>query len=846
MKSKKPPPTTKTAQELDEEYLQSKAFAAMIEEKNDRINHRIRRSRKLTNNTSAVKVSFIVIVSACLVFLVLKFSGVIDSHLGNSTSSRFIVGNEAAREAARVSASIDANVLIAALCDDGKSNNSSNSIGGGEHDYADLLSSFATSFAACPSCSLRLYCPYTTGTATTLLQAAMNIDNINNQSPPFALAFIKYVARVPPPEDSASYTHHPLYLATRDFDYHLFTEIMNRITPSAAAAGTGTADNDKSFSLFRYDASYAGTPQFGTSLLHRAVVMPPDRATIAKKLLEVRRVQQQQASSSSSSSELEALICEKGKGNEPLCRLYSNEQTFVTLVQQYATNATYSAREVYASEILLCISNLQAKFVTAFLNARINPKDFTLRMVKNAWTPMHVAATSGNTLALDAISSWLNAQQQKLFSSSSIAAADDLDLRQYIQQVKLQITTTFKMKDYDGRTPAHLARRLWGNTTSVPIIESMERLAGIASDTEERDGIFWNLVETTVVDSFGEKSIDVDLYEHSARQTTAISSSAAATTSISEDDGGWGDMSQAQASKWETKRCDGVQVMSLSGLTSLNESGSSSSELAAIVSSVILKGTPVLFRGVLLEDVHDIKQWNNMYREAWRKDNFRKEFGHYEVPVADIPYAAGFGEKEEIITIGRYIDDFMEEEGKAAAKGSTSSSYIFSTALRNLVDIPPPQFILDGFTKLGDADDAADDKDSTTVTINSNGEQVEETKKQSHISSIAPQFYVGGEGSGAPVHYHNEAFNALAWGRKKWALYPPAQAFYSTTPARETWEDEDKEKEKEEEKETSENAALYCFQEAGDILFVPNSWGHGTYNAQSSIGIAWEIQHDLR
>ena len=46
----------------------------------------------------------------------------------------------------------------------------------------------------------------------------------------------------------------------------------------------------------------------------------------------------------------------------------------------------------------------------------------------------------------------------------------------------------------------------------------------------------------------------------------------------------------------------------------------------------------------------------------------------------------------------------------------------------------------------------------------------------------AVQWYIGPAGSGAPVHFHGDAWNALAHGRKRWLLLPPAEARYSAQP----------------------------------------------------------------
>jgi hypothetical protein len=34
---------------------------------------------------------------------------------------------------------------------------------------------------------------------------------------------------------------------------------------------------------------------------------------------------------------------------------------------------------------------------------------------------------------------------------------------------------------------------------------------------------------------------------------------------------------------------------------------------------------------------------------------------------------------------------------------------------------------------------------------------------------------------------------------------------------------------------------LQCTQHAGDMIFVPSLWGHGTLNIQQSIGVAHEF-----
>ena len=92
-------------------------------------------------------------------------------------------------------------------------------------------------------------------------------------------------------------------------------------------------------------------------------------------------------------------------------------------------------------------------------------------------------------------------------------------------------------------------------------------------------------------------------------------------------------------------------------------------------------------------------------------------------------------------------------------------------------------------------------------------------------------------GSGAPTHFHGDAWNAVAHGRKLWLLSPPAHARYSATPilpyleARAEWVLENKNTEH----------PYHCVQEAGDVLYVPADWGHAVLNLRPTIGVAVEF-----
>lgn len=98
------------------------------------------------------------------------------------------------------------------------------------------------------------------------------------------------------------------------------------------------------------------------------------------------------------------------------------------------------------------------------------------------------------------------------------------------------------------------------------------------------------------------------------------------------------------------------------------------------------------------------------------------------------------------------------------------------SAMRNLIAslaLPPPflaQARLPTWTTPGDSRGTVSKNNSVPFLA------------PSPPSSILPELYLGGPGSGAPMHFHGDAFNALMWGGKAWFLLPPGEAHYSTVP----------------------------------------------------------------
>jgi len=98
------------------------------------------------------------------------------------------------------------------------------------------------------------------------------------------------------------------------------------------------------------------------------------------------------------------------------------------------------------------------------------------------------------------------------------------------------------------------------------------------------------------------------------------------------------------------------------------------------------------------------------------------------------------------------------------------------------------------------------------------------------------QLAVGPPGTGAPPHLHKAAVNSLVFGRKRWYLMPPRDAVYGAQPIAQWVEEGWPERHR-----SAGRKVLECEQNAGDLLYIPDFWGHAVLNLEPSVAIASEI-----
>ena len=84
-------------------------------------------------------------------------------------------------------------------------------------------------------------------------------------------------------------------------------------------------------------------------------------------------------------------------------------------------------------------------------------------------------------------------------------------------------------------------------------------------------------------------------------------------------------------------------------------------------------------------------------------------------------------------------------------------------------------------------------------------------------------------------------------------MYPPSEGFYSSIPALDFFTQLPQYRHRHMQKYLTSNStvngnvedlyysALQCTQYAGDIMYVPTLWAHGTLNTKQSIGVAHEF-----
>jgi hypothetical protein len=509
--------------------------------------------------------------------------------------------------------------------------------------------------------------------------------------------------------------------------------------------------------------------------------------------------------------------------------------TFAALVDDWNT---YGPTDFIDRTVSIAL-NEEASLVNfrLLLNAGIDLTEISMQQPTDGWNILHILThfhyARCMQMLFNAVEHQVNfdvvGQPQTSARRTSIIKAAYLSLRQTDHML--------------GRNPIHFASALFGNTTALQVLrrgENMinhliskyhisvhtqayghlivddspmlqrDKLQNLPSDYVKKTAKF-KIAPGILPSHFNDKAQSVDgggggggvtamNRYRSNEQQRKVKTEVHKRGEDDDVDGGWGRYFGIRSDLEATPlgRCDIKEVHKMP----------SKKEWAELV----LAGEPFIVRNGA--DQLGLK------RHLWKRRNFLATYGNQSVRVGKIPYQRSFASyvprdpefehnpMDDLTTLNEFVQSFHNHGNGADATGIPN--YLFTT-----------KFTTDNPSILTSCEEAFDFvMDVGGINLIFEG-----------------QFYLGPPASGAPAHWHSAAVNVMAWGKKRWALFPPLNgSFYSIKPSLDffKWDVPAMEE---------QNQVVHFTQNSGDILCVPKGWGHATLNIKTSIGIAFEFSH---
>lgn len=223
------------------------------------------------------------------------------------------------------------------------------------------------------------------------------------------------------------------------------------------------------------------------------------------------------------------------------------------------------------------------------------------------------------------------------------------------------------------------------------------------------------------------------------------------------------------------ERCDFVVV----------EGGNPSSE--ELFNASRAWSMPTIVRGLA-------RTWGASYN--WGVDGLKEQVGELKVQVGPLPYARTLGVNgHKMMRVADFVDQMLKSEP------GPGSPYVFDDQLFRHAG---PKFQQEAFPA---------------------GQPPFETWRPE-----IGQFMLGPAGSGAPMHEHKHAINALFFGRKRWAVLPPGAKKWSNEVAHDWFRTPG-----------ALDGTLQCVQGPGDVLILPPCWAHAVLNVEDVVASAIEV-----
>ena len=214
---------------------------------------------------------------------------------------------------------------------------------------------------------------------------------------------------------------------------------------------------------------------------------------------------------------------------------------------------------------------------------------------------------------------------------------------------------------------------------------------------------------------------------------------------------------------------------------------------------------PVLIRNILKD--------RNKFKLNFQRQNFEKKYGAFRFQQKQISYGEPSGLR--LNTSEVTLSEFLVE----------MSNQFSENNYRQIEEFPTPNYIYQAIPT-----------DSSLLEDFKFPEMLSPEKLNIHLRDY--QFYLGPALSGVPPHFHSHAWNLLVYGKKKWFFFPPNVAFYSKQHVLDWYRDNAR--------FIAKGAGMStCTQFPGDLLYIPDMWGHAVMNLRESVGFSQEFEHGL-
>ena len=409
---------------------------------------------------------------------------------------------------------------------------------------------------------------------------------------------------------------------------------------------------------------------------------------------------------------------------------------------------------------------------------------------------LHIAAHSTTGMILNEIRVHAAAITRRSNTINGASSSAEIQLRHAI----LPLRTALQARDIHGRTPAHIASLLHGvNGNASRILSELARLVGIETPLNEQNEI---------VDNLGKSVKEYEINRNSAQVFFNPKTNAARSTGLA--GGNWHVFGTAE--ELSSNLCNIEERFDFLSPEEFRD-------------QYILQNRPVIIRRAL-------QQANYDSTKRWSLPEVLRRFGDQRVAVGSIPYWNLFGTNGSVVNIVDFLSTFRYSPPTevGVAPDYAFSSEPCTTWLDCDINMLP-SFVRDipeqRIEQIGQE-------------LKYNGDGTLHNLENSHRKvQVNKQFYMGGPRTGAPFHFHHDAVNVLLFGAKRWFLQPPAHATYSIEPPLDWFKRQSLSNEIYEYRHKYE-----CVQHDGDVIFIPESWGHATLNVQASVGVAFELRFD--